>query len=59
MCCPFSILENYPDLVRAFRSCGCDPELNPNGVGVLLVEDYHKVLAEKNAQKTNSKPSLK
>lgn len=42
-CMPFSILEKHPELLSAFRSCGCEPEKGE--VGILLeshLRELHK-----------------
>jgi hypothetical protein len=36
-CIPFSILNFRPELLSAFRACGCDPERGE--VGIMLVRD--------------------
>ena len=38
VCVPFSILEEKPQLLEAFRSCGCDPA-NGGEVGIMLEKD--------------------
>lgn len=37
-CVPYSILKEYPKLIRAFRACGCDPERGGD-VGIMLTRD--------------------
>ena len=37
-CVPYSILEDRPELEKAFRACGCDPERG-GGVGIMLERD--------------------
>ena len=37
-CLPFSVLREYPQLKKAFRSCGCDPERGE--VGIVLTRDF-------------------
>lgn len=37
-CLHTSLVNDYPRLAEAFRSCGCDPARG--GVGVVLEEDY-------------------
>ena len=37
-CVPYSILEDRPELLRAFRACGCDPEKGGD-VGIMLERD--------------------
>jgi DNA-directed RNA polymerase subunit RPC12/RpoP len=36
-CQPFSILDERPELLSAFRACGCDPERGE--VGIMLERD--------------------
>ena len=36
-CLPFSILEKQPELLSAFRACGCDPTRGE--VGIVLERD--------------------
>ena len=38
-CVPFSILRDRPDLLSAFRSCGCEP--GRSEVGIMLSKDLH------------------
>lgn len=38
-CVPYSILESRPELLNAFRACGCDPERGE--VGIILVRDLN------------------
>lgn len=45
MCLPYEILKEYPELLRAFRACGCDPERGE--VGIVTAEDYRKYLDKK------------
>lgn len=42
MCVPYSVLDEMPQLIRAFRDCGCDPEAGGD-VGIMLVSDYLRV----------------
>lgn len=46
-CLPFSILKEYPDLLKCFLACGCDPERNE--VGIVLENSYFNII--KNAKK--------
>lgn len=39
-CLPFSILKDRPELLEAFRSCGCEP--GRQEVGVVLESALHK-----------------
>lgn len=36
-CQPFSVLKDRPELLSAFRACGCDPERGE--VGIMLERD--------------------
>ena len=38
ICVPFSALEDRPDLLDAFRACGCEP--GRGEVGIMLERDY-------------------
>lgn len=40
-CVPYSILEERPELLQAFLSCGCDPKRGGD-VGILLVKHLAK-----------------
>lgn len=39
-CLPFSVIEEFPALVNAFRACGCEP--GQGEVGIVLEADYEK-----------------
>lgn len=39
-CVPFSILKERPELLNAFRSCGCEP--GRSEVGIMLKSSFHK-----------------
>lgn len=41
-CVPYSILKERPELLNAFRACGCDPSKDLIGVGIMLQRDLHK-----------------
>lgn len=41
-CVPYSILKERPELERAFRACGCDPERGGD-VGIVLERDLWPV----------------
>lgn len=47
-CLPFSILKERPELLEAFRSCGCDPESGKSTIGIVTVD------AMKRAEKPDS-----
>lgn len=39
-CMPFSILKERPELLAAFRACGCEP--GRQEVGIVLESDLYK-----------------
>jgi len=39
-CVPYSILLERPELLKAFRACGCDPERGGE-VGIMLESDLY------------------
>ena len=43
MCLPFSILKEKPELLEAFRSCGCDPE-GKGVVGIVTRDGYQRAI---------------
>lgn len=43
MCLPFSVIKEFPDALRLFQACGCDPEHGE--VGIVLAEDYRHLKA--------------
>ncbi len=47
VCVPFSILDKRPELLSAFRACGCDPERGGD-VGIMLESDFVAASTSKN-----------
>lgn len=47
MCLPYSILNDNPLLITAFKACGCDPERGGD-VGIMLEVDFRKYMEKKN-----------
>jgi hypothetical protein len=45
VCQPFSVLKEVPELLEAFRSCGCEP--GRGEVGIMLESSYRSILLEK------------
>jgi len=43
VCQPFTVLETKPELLAAFKACGCDPERGGE-VGIMLERDLHAVM---------------
>lgn len=44
-CLSYSVLEDKPQYLRAFRNCGCDPERGGE-VGIVLVSELSKIDSE-------------
>lgn len=42
ICQPFTVLKERPQMLEAFRSCGCEP--GRTEVGIMLERDYHNAL---------------
>lgn len=40
-CCPFSVLEQHPEMLKEFRSCGCDP--GRTEIGIVTQEAFRKM----------------
>ena len=57
-CFSYSALVEFPDLIDAFKACGCDPKRGGE-VGILLEDDLRRIISSKkeeneSIQKTNS-----
>ena len=42
-CVSYALLKDYPDLIAAFRSCGCDPERGGE-VGIVIEKDLYRII---------------